>query len=589
MKNTKLYILMLEDVVEDAELTLYELKKAGYEYEYLRVDNLTDFKEGLKNLLPNVILSDYNLPTCNAIDAYNTVSKFDIPFIIVSGIVGEEKAVEALRLGVTDMVSKNSLSRLPLAIKRAINEQRINRDRIIAEHELLKNKERLEMAFEGADLGAFDYDIQSNKIVYNEKSLKILGEEPDDLVHDFDYFGRYANSNVEIVKTALEAHLNNQSELFECEFEVTKKKKEHRWMLIRGKITRQTQKGAPIRISGTILDISQRKRNEQTILRTAVIMQKAESLGRIGTFELDFREDTSVFSDECCKIFGIEKKDRNFSMEIFEKVGHPDDMPYLKNLFSSEINSYDIEHRLINLKTKGIITIKSMGNIERDTKGRILKITGLVQNITQQREVKKSVYNAQSEERKRMARDIHDGIGQMLVATKFKLGAINGLETTDLTKNIDEIEDLMGTVIEEVRRVSRNLSNRYVEEFGINTAINYLIEEIKGLSRFEVIHEVDIPEDYDIDLSNTLYRITQEAINNIVKYSKAKNVDIHIQKVNQNLILEISDDGVGFDTNNASNGIKNMGERSSLQNGHFEIKSVLKKGTKIKAWFPLTY
>jgi PAS domain-containing protein len=286
---------MLEDVAEDAELALYELKRAGFEYEYLRVDNLNDFKEGIKNLLPNVIISDYNLPTCNAIDAFKMVSKYDIPFLIVSGIVGEEKAVEALKLGITDMVSKNSLSRLPIAIKRAVTEQKVNRDRIIAEHELLKNKERLELAFEGADLGAFDYDIQSNKIVYNKRSLKILGENINELVHDFDYFEKYDVSNIEVVKTALDDHLNNQSEMFECEFQVAKKRKATSWILIRGKITRQTDKGAPVRISGTILDISQRKRNEQTILKNAAIMERAESVGHIGTFELDSMEDTSIF------------------------------------------------------------------------------------------------------------------------------------------------------------------------------------------------------------------------------------------------------------------------------------------------------
>ena len=108
------------------------------------------------------------------------------------------------------------------------------------------------------------------------------------------------------------------------------------------------------------------------------------------------------------------------------------------------------------------------------------------------------------------------------------------------------------------------------------------------MSRFDVIHNVNIPENYNIDISNTLYRITQEAINNIIKYSKAKNVDIDVRKVDQNLILEINDDGIGFDTEKASNGIKNMQERTSLHNGHFEIKSILKKGTKIKVWFPLT-
>lgn len=575
-------------MAEDAELALYELKRAGYQYEYLRVDNLKDFKEGLKNLLPNVIISDYNLPTCNAIDAYKMVEKFDIPFLIVSGIVGEEKAVEALKLGVTDMVSKNSLSMLPIAIHRAVNEQKINRDRIIAEHELLKNKERLELAFEGADLGAFDYDLQTNKIVYNERSLKIIGEKSNELVHDFDYFEKYSKSNVDPVKRALEDHLNDNSEMFESEFQVAKKGKEPLWILIRGKITRQTEKGAPVRISGTLLDISQRKRNEQIILRNAAIMEKAESVGHIGSFELDYENNSMILSDECCKIFGIDNDNQSTYANLFEEITHPDDKPYIRELLKSDITNYDIEHRLINPKTNEIVTIKSIGSISRNKTGKVVKSIGIVQDITQQREVKKSVYNAQSKERKRVARDIHDGIGQMLVATKFKLAALSGSGTPEINKNVDEIEDLMGTVIEEVRRVSRNLSNRYVEEFGINTAINYLIEEIKALSRFDVIHNVDIPEDYNIDISNTLYRITQEAINNIIKYSEAKNVDINIRKVNQNLILEISDDGIGFDINNVSNGIKNMQERASLLNGHFEIQSVIKKGTKIKVWFPLT-
>ena len=579
---------MLEDVVEDAELALYELKRAGFQYEFLRVDNLRDFKEGLKELLPNVILSDYNLPTCNALDAFEIASKFDIPFLIVSGVVGEEKAVEALRLGVTDLVSKNSLSRLPLAIMRALNEQKGNRDRIIAEHELLKSKERLELAFEGADIGVFDLDIQTNKIVYNKKSLKILGENLEDLVHDFDNFKKYDDSNEINIKEALENHFNGNSENFESEIKISKPKKEPSWLLFRGKITRQSEEGVPVRASGTILDISQRKRNEQTILKNASILERAESVAHIGSFEWSFKENSYILSDEYREIFGIGKNESFTALELIVSRVHPDDKPFLKELLKSNKDSYNIEHRLLMPITEEVKVIKNTGSIGRDKKGKITKIIGVVQDITEQREVKKSIYNAERNERRRIARDIHDGIGQMLVATKFKLAAINGIGTQDMNIKVDEIEDLMSTVIEEVRRVSRNMSNRYVEEFGIEIALNYLIDEIKGLDKFEVIHDVDIPENYNIDISNTLYRITQEAINNIIKYSQAKNVDINIQIVNQNLILEVSDDGIGFDTNTPSNGIKNMQERASLQNGHFEIKSVINKGTKLKAWFPLT-
>jgi len=407
-------------------------------------------------------------------------------------------------------------------------------------------------------------------------------------VHDFDNFKKYDESNDEVIKEALDKHLKGNTSNFESEFKITKHNKAPSWILFRGKVTRQLENGQPVRASGTILDISQRKRYEQAILKNATIMEKAESVAKIGSFEWDFQENTIIISDQYCKIFNVEKDKVIPASEIFYSRVHPDDSSFLKELLRNKKNSYNVEHRLIMPITKEIKVIKNIGSIERNKKGKISKIIGVVQDITLQREVKKSIFNAEKNERRRIARDIHDGIGQMLVATKFKLAAINGQGTQEMNIKVDEVEDLMGTIIEEIRRVSRNLSNRYVEEFGIKIALNYLIEEIIALEQFEVIHAVDIPDNYDEDISNTLYRITQEAINNVVKYSKAKNVDINIQKVNQNLILEVNDDGIGFDTNKSSNGIKNMQERASLHNGHFEIKSVLNKGTKLKAWFPLT-
>ena len=72
-----------------------------------------------------------------------------------------------------------------------------------------------------------------------------------------------------------------------------------------------------------------------------------------------------------------------------------------------------------------------------------------------------------------------------------------------------------------------------------------------------------------------------------MKYAKADNVSVSIQRIDQNIILEIKDDGIGFDTSRNWNGIKNMKERTSLQNGHFEITSVPKEGTIVKSWFPI--
>lgn len=586
MKDSKLNILILEDVEEDAELALYELKRAGFQYEYHRVDNLKDFKVKLFDFLPHVILSDYNLPSCNAIDAFNLVKEINLPFIIVSGIIGEENAVEALKFGVTDLVSKDSLSRLPIVIERALNEQKVNRDKKSAEHELILSKERLELALEGTDLGIWDLDFMSNAIVYNDKSLEILGFDKEDAIQDFKYFQKYDNEIQQYVVDAMEEHIQGKSPFFDQEFSVRNKTGAVKWVLARGKIIRRSHEAEPLRASGTLLDITEKKVYEEQLKKNQSILENAESVAHVGSYEWNAKDNSFVISAEFRRIFELSDEEKVSVFRLIRKTMHEQDKPYFKEMLASHKNFFDIEHRIV-LGGDFTKIVRNTGNITFGKDGKISAVLGVVQDITEQREISKSIFNAQQFERSRMARDIHDGIGQMLVAAKFKLSSLEASSEEELTKKKDEVEDLLATTIEEVRRVSRNLSNRHLEEFGLSKTMHYLVEEIENLGDFHVDHSIDIPDDYDLELSNTIYRIAQEAINNIVKYAKAKNVSVSIQPVDQNIVLEIKDDGIGFDTEIKWNGIKNMKERTSLQNGHFEITSVPKKGTVVKSWFPI--
>ena len=583
VKDTTLNILMLEDVEEDAELTIYEIRKSGFKCEYIRVDNLEDFKIKLFEFLPHIILSDYNLPTCNALDAYKLVAEIKLPFIIVSGIVGDEKAVEALKMGVTDLVSKDSLYRLPLAIERAVNEQRSNQEKMATEHELIINKERLELALEGTDLGIWDLDLSTRTIVYNEKSLNILGFDESQAIQDFTSF---INPDDEKIQKALEDHIAGKTEIFDEEIPVRPEGKEiKRWVLARGKIIRRTDKGKPIRASGTLLDITDRKNNEILLQKNRYILENAESVAHVGSFEWNTKSLSFFYSEEFERIFELNGRHDISAFEIYRNRIHEQDKSYFREMLISRKEHYDIEHRIV-MPDGGIKIVRNIGNISVNKEGRIETILGVIQDITEQRQLIKSIFNAQQDERSRIARDIHDGIGQMLVASKFKLASLDTQED-DANSKKDDVEDLIGTIIEEVRRVSRNMSNRHLEEFGLNTALNNLVDQTKHMGDFNVEHKIDIPQGYDMELSNAIYRIAQEAINNISKYANAKNVSIRIEKIDQNIILEIKDDGVGFDTKTKWNGIKNMKERTSLQNGHFEINSVPNEGTVVKSWFPL--
>jgi two-component system sensor histidine kinase/response regulator len=142
----KLKILMLEDDSNDRELLLYHLKKGGMNFVSEVVDTEEDFERGLKNFAPDVILSDFSLPTYNGVEAFKLKQKLlpDIPFIIVSGTIGEEKAVELIKSGITDYLVKDRVISLPSKITRAIREAKDKVEKRKAEEEILKLNAELE-------------------------------------------------------------------------------------------------------------------------------------------------------------------------------------------------------------------------------------------------------------------------------------------------------------------------------------------------------------------------------------------------------------------------------------------------------------
>ena len=138
--DKELRILILDDVPADAELEEHELRKAGLVFTSKVVDTKEVFLKELDEFLPDLILSDYELPTFDGLAALR-ISKErcpDVPFILVTGKLGEEFAIEKLKEGATDYVLKNNLKRLVPSVKRALEEAKLITDRKRAEEELKK-------------------------------------------------------------------------------------------------------------------------------------------------------------------------------------------------------------------------------------------------------------------------------------------------------------------------------------------------------------------------------------------------------------------------------------------------------------------
>ncbi|HEX3582343.1 MAG TPA: response regulator, partial [Thermoanaerobaculia bacterium] len=172
-----LKILLVEDTDSDAELVERALRRGGLELDLRRVETEERFREELEIGKPDVVLADYRLPTFDGVAALGIVRENDaeLPFIIVSGTLGDEKAVEVLKLGATDYVLKDRLSRLVPAIERALRDrqQRDEQRRIEAQLERARRMDSL-----GRVAGTIAHEM-NNVLMSIQTAIQLLREAPD--------------------------------------------------------------------------------------------------------------------------------------------------------------------------------------------------------------------------------------------------------------------------------------------------------------------------------------------------------------------------------------------------------------------------
>jgi len=204
----------------------------------------------------------------------------------------------------------------------------------------------------------------------------------------------------------------------------------------------------------------------------------------------------------------------------------------------------------------------------------------------------RSVFDGEEMERQRLSRELHDGIGQSLIAIKLRLENLLYQDGKDIRNSIQELKKYFDQIIDEVRRISNNLMPSVLEVFSIPIAFRNLFsetEEHSGLRiHFDATGNFD---DLDKKIKTYIYRLTQEALNNIVKHAEAHEVWVNLTRNTDQLALIIRDDGKGFYpetvVKEGGNGIHNMRERASLLQGQIEIRSAPFKGTTITLNVPI--
>lgn len=184
----KLRILILEDRLSDAQMIVHTLKSAKLNFDYLCAENKEDFFAALDDFDPDVILSDYGLPNYNGLAAFSEVRQvgYTCPFILVTGSMPDEIAVECLKAGMDDYIIKDRLSRLPDAITRTMEKRNLEIERSHAIKNLMISQKRLAEAERMAKLGNWEWDVRSGKVIWSDEMYRIFEIPKSDFDDQYD-------------------------------------------------------------------------------------------------------------------------------------------------------------------------------------------------------------------------------------------------------------------------------------------------------------------------------------------------------------------------------------------------------------------
>lgn len=222
---------------------------------------------------------------------------------------------------------------------------------------------------------------------------------------------------------------------------------------------------------------------------------------------------------------------------------------------------------------------------------------GYDEKMLQQKVISRQIIEIQEKEQNRIAKDIHDGIGQMLTGLKYLLESIDLSESEKAQSKLDQLKELTSNIIKGVRTATFNLTPPELKDYGLVPVLTQLTQELSKLTGKEIIlmNKSGFNQRLDSLMEINLYRITQEAINNAIKYAESSLILVTISHSSKILSVTIDDDGKGFDKKALKQksdkegrmGLTFMQERIKYISGSLFINSAPEKGTRVTLNVPL--
>ncbi|MEY2429383.1 MAG: hypothetical protein QOJ40_2268, partial [Verrucomicrobiota bacterium] len=473
-------------------------------------------------------------------------------------------------------------------------------ERIKVAEALREAEAKYRSIFENATEGIFQTTPAGRYLSANPALARMLGyANPEELISSVSDIERQTYV-VPARRQELKRLLETQGAVAGFEVERYRKDRSRFWISINGHEVRDAE-GNVLYYEGTNQDITQRKRAESVLRESEEKFRTLFESAPIGGALHDARGRYVQINAAYQRMLGY--TDAELRQAGVKGITHPEDIPEAQKFFEEmslgKRDRYQREKRYRH-KDGHIVWAQSSASAVRNGEGELIYVISMVVDITERklaeaelRRLPQRIIEAQEAERLRVARDLHDGVNQILASAKMRLRraeeAIPALNPAS-KEILRRCGQLLGSALEENRRIAHNLRPSDLDDLGLAAACRNFCREVEARTNLRIKCRVARAEQrWPRELELNLFRIVQEALNNIEKYARAKTVQLQIAEQDDWLVLRIKDNGRGFDPGAAPSGkrkghgigLTNMRERASSLGGSCEVKTAPKRGTTI--------
>ncbi len=555
--KSPLRILYLEDDPKDAELVQAKLEAEGVACEVTRVETRADFLDFLEQDGFDLVLADYSLPSFDGISALKLAVDMrpEMPFIFVSGTMGEEVAIEALKIGATDYVLKTRLARIVFSVQRALREARQRAERAFAEEALRRNEAYLSRAQRLSQTGSVGWKVSRGELYWSEETYRIFAYDPGTKPTVELFLQRVHPDDVAEVKEIVKRAAQD------------KKNYEHKYRLLMpdGSIKylhfvahALTDVSGDTEYVGAVMDETAAKKAEEAlrlseeqwrdVFENNPIMYfmvdaagKVMALNPFGAEQLGYRVDELVGQPVVCFFYEADRAEVETNLALcLEQLGRGESW----------------EFRCVR-KDGTVLRMRGSAKAVARVNGPIVLIA--CEDITEQKRAEEALFHvgleARVSERMRIAREMHDTLLQSLNGLILRFQAARNMlprRPEDAMRILDGALTRADQAIAESRDAIQGLRTAPVAPIDLADLLRAMGQELTDSLESNCQSPafcVKVEGERQIlspTLQNEVYRIGREALRNAFQHAEARHIDVEILYHERLLRLRIRDDGKGI-------------------------------------------